>query len=101
MGTLLNLLCVRYFPPLFALARLVRGECDMSFHPSPCCLPVLFCHPFMWGSSRWVPSVVYYIRVVIARYFRGIRPILIIVLFEEEDHNLIHQLLWCGLYALP
>ena len=36
--------------------------------PSPCCLSVLFRHPFMWGSSRWVPSVVYYIRVDIARY---------------------------------
>ena len=28
-------------------------------------------------------------------------PILIIVLFEEEDHNLIHRLLWHGLCALP
>jgi len=100
-ATLLNLLCVCYFPPLFALARLVRGECDMPFHPSPCCWSVLFCHPFMWGSSRWVPSVVYYIRVDIAGYWRGMCPILIIVLFEAEDHNLIHRLLWHGLWALP
>ena len=63
-----TLLCVRYFSPLFALARPYSGGVRHVFTPSPCCWSVLFRHPFMWGSSRWVPSVVYYIRVDIARY---------------------------------
>ena len=52
-----TLLCVRYFSPLFALARPCSGGVRHVFTPIPCCWSVLFRHPFMWGSSRWVPSV--------------------------------------------
>ena len=39
------------------------------------------------NNGLWVLTVMYHIRVDIARYRRGIRPLLIIVLIEEDDQN--------------
>ena len=56
------------FPQFYAIVRLCSGGRATSLFIQVLAAVNFFRNPFMWGSSRWVPSVVYSVHVDSARY---------------------------------